>query len=74
MGNNIANTQNTTLRLTDRQNRNKALIVTEMLSSLIKEHQAKQQAQKETREELRKEALSAAGNLTDALVDHLNVG
>jgi len=45
-----------------------------MLSSLIKEHQAKQQAQKETREELRKEALSAAGNLTDALVDHLNVG
>merc|ERR1711946_89048 len=72
--NNIANTQNTTLRLTDRQNRNKALIVTEMLSSLIKEHQAKQQAQRKTREELRKEALSAAGNLTDALVDHLNVG
>jgi hypothetical protein len=25
-------------------------------------------------EELRKEALTAAGNLTDALVDHLNVG
>lgn len=70
-----------------------------MLSSLLKEHQAKQTANKETRgkfltfylikpfgvsitvftclfliDELRKEALVAAGNLTDALVDHLNVG
>lgn len=66
-----------------------------MLSSLLKEHQAKQAAKKDTRgkidfqsrirtkiyriafilkEELRKEALTAAGNLTDALVDHLNVG
>jgi len=45
-----------------------------MLSSLLKDHQAKQAAKKEQQEQLRKDALNAAGELTDALVDHLNVG
>lgn len=45
-----------------------------MLSSLVKEHQAKQTARKEVQEHKRKEAVSAANNLTQALVDHLNVG
>ncbi|KAF6209926.1 hypothetical protein GE061_015680 [Apolygus lucorum] len=45
-----------------------------MLSSLAKEHHAKQLARKEAQEEKRKEALTAASNLTQALVDHLNVG
>jgi len=45
-----------------------------MLSSLVKEHQARQQVRKEQQEIKRKEALTAANNLTTALVDHLNVG
>uniref|UniRef100_A0A224XPM4 Biogenesis of lysosome-related organelles complex 1 subunit 1 n=1 Tax=Panstrongylus lignarius TaxID=156445 RepID=A0A224XPM4_9HEMI len=45
-----------------------------MLSSLVKEHHAKQLARKEIQEEKRKEAIAAASNLTQALVDHLNVG
>ena len=45
-----------------------------MLSSLVKEHQARHQVRKDQQEIKRKEALSAANNLTTALVDHLNVG
>ncbi|XP_063228194.1 biogenesis of lysosome-related organelles complex 1 subunit 1 isoform X2 [Bacillus rossius redtenbacheri] len=45
-----------------------------MLSSLVKEHQAKQTTRKEVQEQKRKEAVAAANNLTQALVDHLNVG
>lgn len=45
-----------------------------MLSSLVKEHQAKQASRKEKQEQKRKEAVAAANNLTQALVDHLNVG
>jgi len=45
-----------------------------MLSSLVKEHQARQAVRKEKQEVRRKEALTAANNLTTALVDHLNVG
>nr|CAD7195590.1 unnamed protein product [Timema douglasi] len=45
-----------------------------MLSSLVKEHQAKQAGRKEVQEQKRKEAMAAANNLTQALVDHLNVG
>lgn len=45
-----------------------------MLSSLVKEHQGRQASRKEQQEVKRKEALTAASNLTTALVDHLNVG
>ncbi|XP_068082381.1 biogenesis of lysosome-related organelles complex 1 subunit 1 isoform X3 [Anabrus simplex] len=45
-----------------------------MLSSLVKEHQIKQAVRKEKQEQKRKEAVAAANNLTQALVDHLNVG
>ena len=45
-----------------------------MLSSLVKEHQARQQVRKDQQEIKRKEALTAANSLTTALVDHLNVG
>ena len=45
-----------------------------MLSSLVKEHQSKQAARKERQEQKRKDAIAAANNLTQALVDHLNVG
>jgi len=45
-----------------------------MLSSLVKEHQARQAVRKEQQEVKRKEALDASTNLTQALVDHLNVG
>ena len=45
-----------------------------MLSSLVKEHQGRHQVRKDQQEIKRKEALSAANNLTTALVDHLNVG
>ncbi|PNF18405.1 Biogenesis of lysosome-related organelles complex 1 subunit 1 [Cryptotermes secundus] len=45
-----------------------------MLSSLVKEHQTKQAHRKEKQEQKRKEAVAAANSLTQALVDHLNVG
>ncbi|XP_034178509.1 biogenesis of lysosome-related organelles complex 1 subunit 1 isoform X1 [Osmia lignaria lignaria] len=45
-----------------------------MLSAIVKEHQSKQAARKERQEQKRKEAVQAASNLTQALVDHLNVG
>ncbi|XP_050501129.1 biogenesis of lysosome-related organelles complex 1 subunit 1 [Diabrotica virgifera virgifera] len=45
-----------------------------MLSSMVKEHQSKQVLKKELQEAKRKEACSAANDLTQALVDHLNVG
>ncbi|KAF5283161.1 hypothetical protein FQR65_LT02673 [Abscondita terminalis] len=45
-----------------------------MLSSMIKEHQMRQNVKKESQENKRKEAVAAASNLTQALVDHLNVG
>jgi len=45
-----------------------------MLSTLVKEHQARQGVRKEVQEKKKKEALSAANKLTEALVDHLNVG
>ena len=50
------------------------LTAAKMLSSLVKEHQARQAQRKEQQEVRRKEALTAANNLTSALVDHLNVG
>ncbi|KAL4655712.1 biogenesis of lysosome-related organelles complex 1 subunit 1-like [Arapaima gigas] len=45
-----------------------------MLSRLLKEHQAKQNERKELQERRRREAIAAATCLTEALVDHLNVG
>jgi len=45
-----------------------------MLSSLVKEHQGQQAVRKEQQEVKRKDALQSAGQLTTALVDHLNVG
>ncbi|KAG0715888.1 Biogenesis of lysosome-related organelles complex 1 subunit 1 [Chionoecetes opilio] len=45
-----------------------------MLSSMVKEHQGRQQARKEEQERRRKEAIQASSSLTHALVDHLNVG
>lgn len=45
-----------------------------MLSSMVKEHQAQQAVKKEIQETKRKEACNAASDLTQALVDHLNVG
>lgn len=45
-----------------------------MLSSLVKDHQQKQVLKKEIQEVKRKEACAAASDLTQALVDHLNVG
>ncbi|XP_028711298.2 biogenesis of lysosome-related organelles complex 1 subunit 1 [Peromyscus leucopus] len=45
-----------------------------MLSRLLKEHQAKQNERKELQEKRRQEAITAATCLTEALVDHLNVG
>ncbi|XP_023326852.1 biogenesis of lysosome-related organelles complex 1 subunit 1 [Eurytemora carolleeae] len=45
-----------------------------MLSSLVKEHQVRQGAKKEVQEARKQEALTAANKLTEALVDHLNVG
>ncbi|XP_067881012.1 biogenesis of lysosome-related organelles complex 1 subunit 1 [Heterodontus francisci] len=45
-----------------------------MLSRLLKEHQTKQNERKEVQEKRRREAVAAATRLTEALVDHLNVG
>ncbi|XP_056641009.1 biogenesis of lysosome-related organelles complex 1 subunit 1 [Diorhabda carinulata] len=45
-----------------------------MLTSMVKEHQTKQVVKKELQEVKRKEACAAASDLTQALVDHLNVG
>ncbi|XP_078545304.1 biogenesis of lysosome-related organelles complex 1 subunit 1 isoform X1 [Lissotriton helveticus] len=45
-----------------------------MLSRLLKEHQAKQSERRDLQEKRRKEAIAAATCLTEALVDHLNVG
>ncbi|XP_053610091.1 biogenesis of lysosome-related organelles complex 1 subunit 1 [Plodia interpunctella] len=45
-----------------------------MLASVIKEHQAKQAAKRVVQEQKRKECIAAANDLTQALVDHLNVG
>ncbi|KAM7343907.1 biogenesis of lysosome-related organelles complex 1 subunit 1 [Cochliomyia hominivorax] len=45
-----------------------------MLSSMVKEHQAKQVKRKQEQEVKRKEAIEASNELTKALVDHLNVG
>lgn len=44
-----------------------------MLSSLVKEHQTKQQFRKEDQEKKRKEAVAAASAMTHSLIDHLNV-
>ncbi|XP_031640274.1 biogenesis of lysosome-related organelles complex 1 subunit 1 [Contarinia nasturtii] len=45
-----------------------------MLSSLVKEHQVKQAQKKEQLDQNRKEAIAASSELTQSLVDHLNVG
>ncbi|XP_053695863.1 biogenesis of lysosome-related organelles complex 1 subunit 1 [Sabethes cyaneus] len=45
-----------------------------MLSAMIKDHQARQAAKKEEQEKRRKEAILSANELTQNLVDHLNVG
>lgn len=45
-----------------------------MLSAIVKEHQSKQQILREEQELKRKEAIQASNNLSQALVDHLNVG
>ena len=45
-----------------------------MLSSLVQEHNARQSGNKVRQEKLRQDANKAAGELTNALVDHLNVG
>lgn len=45
-----------------------------MLSSLVQEHNARQAGNKARQEKLRQEANKSAGELTNALVDHLNVG
>ncbi|XP_003223234.1 biogenesis of lysosome-related organelles complex 1 subunit 1 isoform X1 [Anolis carolinensis] len=45
-----------------------------MLSRLLREHQAKQGERKELQERRRREAIAAATCVTEALVDHLNVG
>lgn len=45
-----------------------------MLSSLVQEHNSRQAGNKARQEKLRQEANKAAEDLTNALVDHLNVG
>ncbi|XKL65745.1 hypothetical protein PGB90_009165 [Kerria lacca] len=45
-----------------------------MLSRLLKEHHVKQAARKEKQENKRKEAIAAANDITQALVEHLNLG
>ncbi|KAJ8024986.1 Biogenesis of lysosome-related organelles complex 1 subunit 1 [Holothuria leucospilota] len=43
-----------------------------MLSSLVREHQAKQAARRDIQERRRKEAIISASNVTKALVENLN--
>ncbi len=45
-----------------------------MLSSLVREHQQQQAVRRESQEVKRQEAIKASAELTQALVDHLNVG
>ena len=45
-----------------------------MLSSLVKEHTQRSVRRREEQEKRRTDACQAAEKLTDALVDHLNVG
>ena len=45
-----------------------------MLSSIVQEHNARQASNRIKQEKLRQESTKAAANLTNALVDHLNVG
>ena len=45
-----------------------------MLSNLVKEHNQQQLSRREAQEVKRQEAVKAASELTEALVDHLNVG
>jgi len=45
-----------------------------MLSSLVKEHSQRQAVRREHQETLRQNANKASADLTQALVDHLNVG
>ncbi|XP_001985988.2 biogenesis of lysosome-related organelles complex 1 subunit 1 [Drosophila grimshawi] len=45
-----------------------------MLSSMVKDHHAKQSKRKQEQEIRRKEAIEASNELTQSLVDHLNVG
>ena len=45
-----------------------------MLSSLVQEHNARQASNRQNQEKKRQEATKAAADLTNALVDHLNVG
>jgi len=44
-----------------------------MLSSLLKEHQVKQQARKELQDKRQADAIAAANTLTNAVVDSLNL-
>jgi len=45
-----------------------------MLSSMVKKHGEEQGKLREEQEVRRKEALAAANQLTQAMVDHLNIG
>lgn len=45
-----------------------------MLGSMVKEHHSKQSKRKQEQEVRRKEAIEASNELTQSLVDHLNVG
>ncbi|XP_030388517.1 biogenesis of lysosome-related organelles complex 1 subunit 1 [Scaptodrosophila lebanonensis] len=45
-----------------------------MLASMVKDHNLRQAKRKQEQEVRRKEAIEASNELTQALVDHLNVG